>query len=242
MNARPLLIAGLALGSSLVLSACTTTAVPGHISAAADAHDCLDKAGAYMGLDGKPNPDNIGRAPEVLTYDPNSRVETSLDSRGGAKVLVVQNRSDVSRPTVTALAVDEATGDDDRICSADGRGRNYVSYRRSGPNPVVIGTIAGAIVGGAMTKNGSGAATGAVYGGSFGAALQDQPYAANSISIGAALGSLVGYSVSGTQGAGAGAAYGALLGAQTNTAGGATLRSDGRASGAKGGSGGRGGR
>ncbi len=227
MNARPLLIAGLAVGTGLVLSGCTTVARDHKISASAVAQECLYQADTYspVGPDYS-DPSHAGKAPEIMTYDPNSHVETRLDSRDGARVLTVQNSRD---HTVTATSIDEPGYGDYPICNADGRGLTYTTYARSGPNPVVVGTIAGAIVGGAVTKNGSGAATGAAFGGSLAGAIKD-PYAANALSIGAATGALVGYSVNGTQGAGAGAAYGALLGAETNENGGATFRSGGSSS------------
>jgi hypothetical protein len=221
MNARPLLIAGFAVGSGLALSACTTVPHDHTIAASAIAQDCRYQADVYVDR-ATDNPALAGKAPEIMTYDPSSHVETRLDSRGQAKVLTVQNSRENS---ITALGVDEAGNRAVPICTADGRDYVYTTYTRTGPNPVIVGTIAGAIVGGAVTKNGAGAATGAAFGGTFGSSLRD-PYEANAISIGTALGSLVGYSVNGIQGASAGAAYGALLGAQTNNAGGATLRSD----------------
>jgi hypothetical protein len=249
MNARPLLIAGLAASTGLVLSGCTTIARDHRIAAAAVAQDCLYQADTYspIGPD-YTDPAHAGKAPEIMTYDPNSHVETRVDSRDGARVLTVQNTRE---HTVTATSIDAPGVRDFPICSANGRDLTYTTYARTGPNPVVVGTIAGAIVGGAVTKTGSGAATGAAFGGSLGGAIKD-PYEANALSIGAATGALVGYSVSGTSGASAGAAYGALLGAETNNAGGATLRSDsygngggssgGGSGGRSGGSGGGGGR
>lgn len=235
MNARPLLIAGLAVSTGLVLSGCTTVAHDHKISAAAVAQDCLYQAD--IDSPNGPRYENAGRAPEIMTYDPGSHVETRLDNRDGARALTVLNARE---NTVTAVSIDRPGQGDVPICNADGRGLAYTTYSRSGPNPVIIGTIAGAIVGGAVTKTGSGAATGAAFGGSLGGAIKD-PYEANALSIGAATGALVGYSVSGTSGASAGAAYGALLGVQTNATGGATFRGDGRSSSSGGGNGGKGG-
>ncbi len=222
MNARPLLIAGLAVGSGLALSACTTVPHDHTIAAATVAQDCRYQADIYVDR-ATDNPSLSGKAPEIMTYDPYNRTQTNLDTRSsGAKVLTVENKRENA---ISAYAVDQAGDRPIPICAADGRDFVYTTYSRTGPNPVVVGTIAGAIVGAAVTKNGSGAATGAAFGGTFGSSLRD-PYEANAISIGSALGSLVGYSVSGVQGAPAGAAYGALLGAQTHNTGGASLRRD----------------
>jgi hypothetical protein len=236
MNARPLLITSLAIGSGLVLSGCTTIARDHKISAAAIAQDCQYQADVYTVADD--DPARAGKAPEVMTYDPKTRTETSLDSRDGARVLTVQNRSE---NRITATAIDAPGAREYPICSASGRDYVYTTYTRSGPNPVIIGSIAGAIVGAATTKTDKGAMEGAFYGGMLGGSVSD-PYEANARSIGAATGALIGYSIDGTKGASSAAAYGLILGNQTHATGGATLRSGDARDTSRSGGGGSGGR
>ncbi len=202
MKASRLILAALALGSGLGLTACETVTRHHSVSASQVAQGCLEYAEGSA-------------APEIMTYDPYTHVETHvLEAPKGAAVTV----QDRGNNRVTAVSAEHVGDSGYPLCTADGRPRDYASTRVVGPNPVIVGTIAGAVVGAAVTKSGKGAQTGAVIGATMGSALSNSDDS-NAISLGAGTGALIGAAAGGTDTAAAGAVAGAIIGLEAKKKG-----------------------
>jgi len=195
MKASRILIAGLALGSGLALQACSTVTSHHSIAASQVAKGCLEYAEGST-------------APEIMTYDPYTHVETHVLEAPKGAALTVQDRAANRVTAVSAEHVGEAGYP---LCSSDGHDRDYASTRSVGPNPVIVGTVAGAVVGAAVTKSSKGAEAGAAIGATMGSTLSNSGDS-NAISLGAATGAIIGSATGGKDAAAAGAVAGALLG------------------------------
>ncbi len=193
------LLTGLVLSTALVGSACTTV-VPKPVAVmASGAEDACHYAASDY-------------APQIMVYDSSTGTETHVDANGTQSTLSVR-RVDSHRGGAI-VGADTATRSDARsgyICSP-AFGPVGVEPGRGGVNPVLIGATAGAITGALVTKNGKGAAEGAVIGGSMVSTWSDSRKGQD-ITVGSAIGAAIGAAVTkDAKGAGAGAATGAVLG------------------------------
>ncbi len=202
MKASKTIAAGLLLGASFGMSACTTVQGPSHVvSARAVAQDCLSYTEG-------------AQAPKVMMYDSNTHVETHVtDTRSGQVMTMQEHGTD----RVTAVGVDDVGRSGVPICEANGRDLVLTSSHVVGPNPVIVGAVAGAVVGAAVTKNGKGATQGAVVGATLGSMLE--PSDANAVTVGAAAGAVLGAATGNTNTAATGAVAGAVLGLSAKNSG-----------------------
>ncbi len=192
MKASCLILTGLAIGTGLTLSGCVTTPEPRAVNTARADEAC--------------RADLSGQAPEIMTYDPYTRVETRVTRTSDLPVMS-------SNATKNSVGLDPYASnprDGSYICTR--RGPYGVEFVRGGPNPVIVGAVAGAIVGSVVTNNPKGAQQGAVIGATMGSSLNAGD--SNAISVGAATGALIGGANGDTDGAAAGAVAGAVLGLQ----------------------------
>ncbi|MFT4074151.1 MAG: glycine zipper 2TM domain-containing protein [Asticcacaulis sp.] len=192
MQASRLILAGVAIGGGLSVSACVTTPAPRAVNTA--------------NADAACQADYSGKAPEIMTYDPYTHVETRVTRTGDVPVM----SSNGTRNSVGLDPYAKNPRDGSFVCTR--RGAYGVEFVRGGPNPVIVGAVAGAIVGGAVTQNSKGAEQGAVIGATMGSSLNAGD--SNAISVGAATGALIGGAGGDTDGAAAGAVAGAVLGLQ----------------------------
>ncbi len=199
MKTSKRLLTGLVLSTALAGSACTTV-VPKPVAVTASG---ADEACHYAASD---------YAPQIMVFDSSTGTETHVDANGTQSTLSVR-RVDSRRAGAT-VGADTATRSDARsgyICSP-AFGPVGVEPGRGGVNPVLIGATAGAITGALVTKNGKGAAEGAVIGGSLVTTWADS-HKGEDMTVGAAIGAAVGAAVTkDAKGAAAGAATGAVLG------------------------------
>jgi len=192
MKASRFILTGLALGAGLATTACVTTPEPRAVNTARAEEAC--------------RADFSGQAPEIMTYDPYTHVETRVTRTSDLPVMS-------SNATKNAVGLDpyaDNPRDGSYVCTR--RGPYGVEFVRGGPNPVVVGAVAGAIVGSAVTQNSRGAQQGAVIGATMGSSLNAGD--SNAISVGAATGALIGGASGNTSDAAAGAVAGAVLGLQ----------------------------
>ena len=192
MKASRLFLTGLAIGTGLATSACVTTPEPRAVNTARAEEACRAEFS--------------GEAPEIMTYDPYTRVETRVTRTSDLPVM----SSNATRNPVGLDPYAQNPRDGSYICTR--RGPYGVEFVRGGPNPVIVGAVAGAIVGSAVTQNAKGAQQGAVIGATMGSSLNAGD--SNAISVGAAAGALIGGANGDTDGAAAGAVAGAVLGLQ----------------------------
>jgi hypothetical protein len=196
------LLTGLAMSSGLLgTAACTTIPKPVAVNAPGAEEACH-----YAAED---------PAPQIMVYDSSTGTETHVDANGTQSTLAVRNVA--SRRGGAIVGADTAPRSDARsgyICSP-AFGPVGVEPGRGGLNPVLVGATAGAITGALVTKNGGGAAEGAVIGSSVVSTFAD-PRKGRDMTVGAAVGAVVGAAVAknSTGGAAAGAATGAVLGDQ----------------------------
>jgi hypothetical protein len=192
MKASRLVLTGLALSAGLATSACVTTPEPRAINTARADEACRS--------------DYTGQAPEIMTYDPYTHVETRVTRTSDLPVMS-------SNATKNAVGLDpyaDNPRDGSYVCTR--RGAYGVDFVRGGPNPVIVGAVAGAVVGSVVTNNPKGAQQGAVIGATMGSSLNAGD--SNAISVGAATGALIGSANGSTSDAAAGAVAGAVLGLQ----------------------------
>ena len=192
MKASRLILTGLAIGTGLAMSGCVTTPEPRAINTASADEAC--------------RADFSGQAPEIMTYDPYTRVETRVTRTGDLPVMS-------SNATKNSVGLDPYASnprDGSFVCTR--RGAYGVDFVRGGPNPVIVGAVAGAIVGSVVTNNPKGAQQGAVIGATMGSSLNAGD--SNAISVGATAGALIGGANGSTNDAAAGAVAGAVLGLQ----------------------------
>jgi len=195
------LLTGLALGSGLLGTACTTVPKPVAVNAPGAEDACR-----YAAED---------PAPQIMVYDSSTGTETHVDANGTQSTLAVRNVA--SRRGGAIVGADTASHSDARagyICSP-AFGPVGVEPARGGLNPTLVGATAGAVTGALVTKSAGGAAEGAVIGSSVVQTFAD-PRKGEDMSVGAAVGAVVGAAVAknSTGGAAAGAATGAVLGGQ----------------------------
>ncbi len=196
MKTSILILGGVAVCAA-GLSGCVTERHERVIPANIVAQACIDKS-------------ERGVTPQVMTYDSATGTETHMMNVDGYKTVTVQNRG---LQTAAGMEARPDSSDATGICGANGA-EHYVSERTYGPNPVVIGAAAGAVVGAAVTKNAKGAEEGAVIGGTV-AQVFDDPNKTDNISIGAATGAVIGaVATKGGSGAAGGAIAGALVGTE----------------------------
>ena len=191
MKALRLLVTGLALGAGLVSAGCVSTPEPRAINTARADEACRA---------------DYGQAPEIMTYDPYTHVETRVTRTGDVPVM----SSNGSRNSVGLDPYAQNPRDGSFVCTR--RGAYGVDFVRGGPNPVIVGAVAGAVVGSVVTNNPKGAQQGAVIGATMGSSLNAGD--SNAISLGAATGALIGSTNGSTSDAAAGAVAGAVLGLQ----------------------------
>ncbi|CAM3110859.1 glycine zipper domain-containing protein [Asticcacaulis taihuensis] len=192
MKASRLVLTGLALGAGLATSACVTTPEPRAINTARADEAC--------------RADFTGQAPEIMTYDPYTHVETRVTRTSDLPVM----SSNATRNSVGLDPYAQNPRDGSYVCTR--RGAYGVDFVRGGPNPVIVGAVAGAVVGSVVTNNSKGAQQGAVIGATMGSSLNAGD--SNAISLGAATGALIGGANGDTNDAAAGAVAGAVLGLQ----------------------------
>jgi len=194
------LLTGLALSTGLVGSACSTVPRPVAVTAVG-----ADDACRYAASD---------PAPQIMVYDSSTGTETHVDANGTQSTMAVRNVA--SHRGGAIVGADSATHSDARsgyICTGQ-FGPQGVEPGRGGVNPVLVGAAAGAVTGALITKNGSGAAEGAVIGSSLVSTYAD-PRKGEDASIGAAAGAAVGAAATkGGKSTVAGAVVGAVLGGE----------------------------
>ncbi|MGN6207403.1 glycine zipper domain-containing protein [Asticcacaulis sp.] len=192
MKASRFILTGLALGAGLATSACVTTPEPRAINTARADEACRS--------------DFNGQAPEIMTYDPYTHVETRVTRTSDLPVM----SSNATRNAVGLDPYAQNPRDGSYVCTR--RGAYGVDFVRGGPNPVIVGAVAGAVVGSVVTNNSKGAQQGAVIGATMGSSLNAGD--SNAISLGAATGALIGGANGDTNDAAGGAVAGAVLGLQ----------------------------
>jgi len=188
------LLTGLVLGTALVGSGCATVVRP-----VARAVPEADDACRYASQG----------TPQVMIFDSYTGTETHVDAQGKQTAMTVYGTHDS-----TTVGVNGGGRSRGFIC-AGRMGAETVVAERSGVNPVLIGAAAGAVTGALVTKNGKGAAEGAVIGSSLVSTFSD-PRKGEDLTVGSAIGAAIGAAVTkDAKGAGAGAAVGAVVGHET---------------------------
>ncbi len=192
MKASRLILTGLVIGTGLATSACVTVPEPRAVNTAHADEAC--------------QADYNGQAPEIMTYDPYTHVETRVTRTSDLPVM----SSNATKNSVGLDPYAKNPRDGSYVCTR--RGAYGVDFVRGGPNPVLVGAVAGAVVGSVVTNNPKGAQQGAVIGATMGSSLNAGD--SNAISVGAAAGALIGGANGDTNDAAAGAVAGAVLGLQ----------------------------